>query len=107
MLRDTLSDADNEGNLGLNGLFDTSCRHGRAMKRYTLADHDVLSDAILGSVCSNLWICGYLRNKDGRGRGASLLDGIRDVCENREAQMCGASLLGVCSANNLGTCWNA
>lgn len=46
----------------------------------------------------------FLRNKDSCGVGASLLDGIGDICEDGEVEMSLASLLWVCPSNNLCAC---
>lgn len=71
VLGDTLSDADNQGDLGFNALHDgSSSNRGR--------------------------------NKDGRGRGTSLLDTVSKASKDGEAKVSLASLLGVGTTDNLG-----
>ena len=43
-----------------------------------------------------------LRNEESGGIGAGLLDTLRDILEDREVEMCSASLLGVRATNNFG-----
>ena len=43
-----------------------------------------------------------IRNEDGSGVGAGLLDTLGDIGEDGQAEMLGASLLGVGATNNLG-----
>ena len=45
-----------------------------------------------------------LRDEESGGRGTGLLDGIGDVGENGQAEVCLSSLLGVCATNDFGTC---
>jgi hypothetical protein len=46
---------------------------------------------------------GRIRDEERSGGGSSLLDGVGDVLEDGQVEMCLASLLGVCSTNNLGS----
>jgi hypothetical protein len=89
MLGDTLSDADDKGNLSLDGLLDTGGGNGRA----------ILSLAVV-MIRLNLR---SLRDENSRSRGASLFNGLGDILEDGQVQMGRAGLLGVGAANNLGS----
>jgi len=100
MLWDAFCDADDEGDLGRDSLFDTGGSQGGP------ASNSSVSHSSLHSVC--LYLCQeengfHPRDKDGCGAGASLLDSLCYVREHGESEMCCPSLLGVCSTNNLGS----
>lgn len=46
---------------------------------------------------------GRIRDEERSSGCSSLLDSVGDVLEDGQVEMCLASLLGVCSTNNLGT----
>lgn len=95
MLGDTLSNADNERDLGGDGLLDT----GGGQR-----------GAVCWGVNSVLLICSSkllsrrddVRDEDGGGSSASLLDGLADVAEDGETEVLLAGLLGVRSTDDLG-----
>lgn len=94
MLRNTLGNAHNEGDLGSDGLLNTSGGYRRSVF-FRLAIHGKgRSSSLLAD----------LRYEDGSGSSASLLNGLGDISEDREAEMLLARLLGVCASNDLGTC---
>lgn len=112
MLGDTLGNTNNQGDLSLNGLLNTTSGHGRAMfpscQPYNILNRNPMV------VCTSrarlcIWVCMWvcmcaLRDEDSCGGRASLLDGIGDSGEDGEIEMCRAGLLRVCSSNDLGAC---
>lgn len=93
MLRDTLGDADSQGNLSEESFLDTSGSQRGAAKQ--LEKRSSVATMELGS---------GLRNEDGSGTGAGLLYTLRDVLEDGKVKMSLASLFGVGTTNNLGAC---
>lgn len=93
MLRDAFGNADGEGDLGVEGLLDTGSSERGAIFTFIV------------SKCPSALVIqrGFLRNEDGGGSSASLLNGLAHILEDGAIKMCLASLLGVCAANNLGT----
>jgi hypothetical protein len=89
MLGNTLSDTHDERDLGVQSLLDSGSSQRRAIiiSRMPLKDLDNRN----------------IRDEDGGGSGASLLDGLRDILEDGKVEMRLAGLLGVCSTNNLGS----
>jgi hypothetical protein len=90
VLGDTLSDADDEGDLGVQGLLDTG---GSQRGTGGLAGAEAVGVS---------WMCS--RDEEGSGGGASLLDGVRDVGEDGETEVLLASLLGIRATDDLGAC---
>ena len=93
MLGNAFGNAHSERNLGLEGLLDTGGSKRGAIHKSSVSK--VPKGERVGE--------GSLRNEDGGGRSAGLLDGLAHIGEDGEIKMCLASLLGVCAANDLGT----
>lgn len=93
MLRNAFGNADGEGDLGVEGLLDTGG-----------SERGAIWDLLLATCPCTLVIQRvFLRNEDGGGSSAGLLDGLAHILEDGAIKMCLTSLLGVCAANNLGT----
>lgn len=96
MLGNTLRNADNEGDLGGDGLFDTGRGNGGTVGcavSLGLQRRDLPSFGFnMGS---------FLRDEDGGRRGAGLLHTLCNIGKDGQAEMCLASLLGICASNNL------
>lgn len=97
MLRNSLGDADGEGDLGLESLFDTGGGQRRAL---FLGGQVSLCHCILKFKRE---VRVRIRDEERSSGCSRLLDGVGDVLEDGQVEMCLASLLGVCSTNNLGT----
>jgi hypothetical protein len=93
MLRNSLGDADGEGDLGLESLFDTGGGQGRAL---------VVVSITYGSRLKSGG-CSRIRDEKRSSGSSRLLDGLGDVLEDGQVEMCLASLLGVCSTDDLGS----
>jgi len=91
MLGNSFGNADNQGDLGSDGLFDTGCGNGGTIGC-------VVSQGSRGLARRD----DVLRYEDGGRRSAGLPHSIANIAEDRQAEMCLASLLGVRSADNLG-----
>ena len=92
MLRNTLSDADDEGNLSLDSLLDTS-----SGQRRTVTDE-------LARGCAAGTDEKSVRNEESGGGSASLLHSFSDILEYGQVEMCRAGFLGVCAADDLCSC---
>lgn len=93
VLGNTLSDTDDEGNLGLDGLLNTGSSHRGTMRGVS---------AVRPGLTFVSRLTGGLRDEDGGGSGAGLLHGVGNIGEDGEAEVLLAGLLGVRAANNLG-----
>lgn len=88
MLGDTLSDAHYKRDLSLKSLLDTGGSDRGAMLQLEI---------ISGSQAQR-----HIRDEESGSSGSSLSDTLRYVLEDGKVEMGLASLLGVCSTNNLG-----
>jgi hypothetical protein len=90
MLGNAFRNADNEGDFGSDGLFNTRSGNG-----------GTIGCAVsMGIFRLHRKFC-FLRDEDSSRSGAGLLHGLADIGEDGQAEMCLAGLLGVCSSNNL------
>ena len=91
MLGDSFSDADHQGDLSRDGLLDTSGSERGAIQvfRQHRPSYRLYPFA--------------LRDKDRRRSRSGLLHGIRNVAKDWQAEVGLAGLLGICSANNVGS----
>lgn len=101
VLGNALGNADNQGDLSSDGLFDTGGGDWRSVPLFS--GPCFLSPTSNTSLSLSPPSLTDLRYEYGGGGGSGLLDGLGHIFEDREAQMLLASLFGVCTSNNLGT----
>lgn len=94
MLGNAFGNADGEGDLGLESLLDTGSSERGAVLDFAVSK---------GPRACRTRQQEFLRDEDGGGSSAGLLDGLAHIGEDGAIKMCLTSLLGVCAANNLGT----
>lgn len=106
VLRNTLGNADDQGNLGGNGLLDTCSGHGGTITTnvsvHVSTPNTLLANGCRGQSTRDIRRADLvLRDEDGGGGGASLFHGIGNVGKDGETEVGRAGLLGVGATDNL------